>query len=63
MDSGNHVQRLAVGKTYFSEEKEGNSISKPQQVASTNTGQRKHQPLRAAVFFSQPKKGHTVRQV
>jgi hypothetical protein len=29
----------SYGEDYFSEEKEGNSISKPQQVASTNTRQ------------------------
>jgi hypothetical protein len=48
---------------YFSEEKEGNSISKPKQVASTNTGQQKHQPLCAAVFFLRLKKGQTVHQM
>ena len=49
---------------YFEEEAEEEEQQQEAsaEVAKTNTGQRNQPTALPSVFFSQPKKGHTVRQ-
>ena len=53
------------GEDYFEEEEEEEQQQQqaPPEVATTNTCQRNHQPICAAVFFLRLKKGNTVCQM
>jgi len=67
-DSGNQVRRLAMWKTILRRKKKRNnnsSSSKPQQKSPQQTLASKitNPPALPPVFFSRPKKGHTVRQM
>ena len=60
----NQVLGLAMLQDYFKEEEEEEEQQQQQQalaeVAITNTGQRNQPTVLPSVFFSRPKKGHSV---
>ena len=51
------MQKLVMLEDYFEEEEEEASA----EVAITNNGQRNHPTALPSVFFSRPKKGHSVQ--
>jgi len=52
------VRKLAMLEDYFEEEEQQQEASA--EVAITNNGQQNHPTALPSVFFSQPKKGHSV---
>jgi RPA family protein len=61
----NQVRKLAMLEDYFEEEAEEEEQQQQEvsaEVAKTNTGQRNQPTALPSVFFSQSKKGHTVRR-
>ena len=52
------MRKLAMLEDYFEEEEQQQEASA--EVAITNNGQQNHPTALPSVFFSQPKKGHSV---